>query len=57
MKTSIDIDQTLLDKALQLSGLPSKKAVVHAALTQYVQMLHQKELVKLRGKLKWSSDH
>lgn len=38
-KTLIDLDEQLLDRALRLSGLPTKKAVVTLALESLVHRL------------------
>ncbi|RMG63979.1 MAG: type II toxin-antitoxin system VapB family antitoxin [Bacteroidetes bacterium] len=56
MRTNIVIDDQLLQEALQMSGLNTKKAVVDQALKLYVQMLHQQALRQLRGKLRWEGD-
>lgn len=56
MQTSIKINDQLMDTALELSGLKSKKAVVEEALKIFVQMLQQKSIQNLRGKLKWEGD-
>ncbi|MCO6487560.1 MAG: type II toxin-antitoxin system VapB family antitoxin [Phaeodactylibacter sp.] len=56
MQTSIKIDDQLMDAALELSGLKSTKAVVEEALKIFVQMLQQKSIQELRGKLKWKGD-
>lgn len=56
MQTSIKIDDQLMDAALELSGLISTKAVVEEALKIFVQMLQQKSIQELRGKLKWKGD-
>ena len=53
MRTNIIIDQKLMERAMTLSGLPTKRAVVDEALKLYVQMLHQKALHQLRGQLSW----
>jgi Arc/MetJ family transcription regulator len=37
MRTTIDIDDALMRKAMRLSGLTTKKAVVEAALRLLVQ--------------------
>lgn len=36
MRTNIEIDDELMARALRVSGLKTKKDVVHAALVQYV---------------------
>ena len=56
MRTNIVIDQELMENALKLSGLKTKRSVVEEALKLYVQILHQRELGKLRGKLKWEGN-
>ncbi|MCB0597631.1 MAG: type II toxin-antitoxin system VapB family antitoxin [Lewinellaceae bacterium] len=56
MQTSIKVDDQLMDTALELSGFKSKKAVVEEALKIFVQMLQQRSIQELRGKLKWEGD-
>ncbi len=53
MLTNIDIDASLTAKAMQLTGLRTKKEVVHAALLALVQQLDQREVRDLRGRLRW----
>ncbi len=38
MRTNIEIDDELMAKALKLSDLKTKKAVVHAALEEFVEL-------------------
>lgn len=56
MRTNIVIDDGLMNKALELSGLTTKKAVVEEALELYIRMKNQLELRQYRGKLKWEGD-
>jgi Arc/MetJ family transcription regulator len=56
MRTNIFISPELMQQALEMSGMPTKKAVVEEALKLYVQMLHQKALLGLKGKLRWEGD-
>ena len=56
MRTNISINPELMDQALELSGLSTKKSVVEEALKLYVQMLHQQALLELRGKLTWEGN-
>lgn len=56
MRTNIDIDETLVTDALELSGLKTKKAVVEAALGHFVRHLGRKKAWEdLRG-LGWEGD-
>lgn len=56
MRTNIEIDEELIGKALALSGLRTKKAVVAEALKLFVQLRQQEKLKDLRGKIHWEGD-
>jgi Arc/MetJ family transcription regulator len=57
MRTNIDIDDELIQKALAATGLRTKKAVVEEALKLLVHLKGQEKLKELRGKLtSWEGD-
>ncbi len=56
MRTNIVIDDDLIDKALKVSGLRTKKAVIEQALEMYVKIRNQGKLKRFRGKLKWEGN-
>lgn len=56
MRTNIDIDDELIGKAMVLTGLRTKKAVVDEALKLLVQLRAQEKLRDLRGKIHWEGD-
>jgi Arc/MetJ family transcription regulator len=56
MRTNIDIDDDLMEKALKKTGLKTKKAVVEEGLKKLIESKNQKELLKYFGKLKWEGD-
>lgn len=56
MRTNIVVDDKLMRKALKLSGLLTKKAVVEESLKLFVQLQQQKQILPLFGKLKWDGD-
>ncbi len=56
MRTNIIIDDELMETALRLSGLKTKKAVVEEALKLFIQLEQQKEIRKWKGKMKWEGD-
>lgn len=56
MRTNIVIDQQLINTALELSGLKTKRAVVEAALKTFIQLEQQRQIKKWRGKLAWEGD-
>ncbi len=56
MRTNIVIDDDLMNEAMMLSKIKTKKAVVETGLKLLVQMKKQERLKRLRGKLKWDGD-
>lgn len=56
MRTNIVIDDKLIQEAMALSNLKTKKAVVESGLKLLVQIKRQEQIKNLRGKLKWDGD-
>ena len=56
MRTNIDIDDALMAQAMRVSGEPTKRAVVEAALRLMVQTRRQGRIKKWRGKIAWEGD-
>ncbi|HLJ38005.1 MAG TPA: type II toxin-antitoxin system VapB family antitoxin [Steroidobacteraceae bacterium] len=56
MKTHIDLDDQLLEQVFQLGGFDTKKAAVNAALAEYAKLLKRRELLEMRGKVRWVGD-
>jgi Arc/MetJ family transcription regulator len=56
MRTNIDIDDNLLQKAMEFSQLKTKKAIVELALEEYINMMRRRDLLSLRGKVQWNGD-
>lgn len=57
MRTNIDIDNELMRQALAVSGLATKKDVVHDALKEYVERRTRKDLKELRGRITFAEDY
>lgn len=53
MRTNIVIDDELMEKALHVSGLKTKREVVEEGLRLLIQLNQQEHIRKFRGKLKW----
>ena len=53
MATNLAIDPELLQRAVEVSGERTKKAVVTKALQEFIARRDQKRLVDLMGKLEW----
>ena len=56
MKTTIEIDNSLITNALQVTGLTAQQEVIELALNLLIQMKNQQNLRALRGKLAWEGD-
>jgi Arc/MetJ family transcription regulator len=52
MRTNIEIDDALMEKARKLSNIKTKKAIVEEALRLYITIENQKNLIHLKGKIK-----
>lgn len=57
MATNLALDTTLLEEALDIGGLKSKKDTVNQALKEFVQRRKQKEIIDLFGKLPADEDY
>ena len=51
MATNLSIDPGLLDEALSISGLKTKKDTVNQALEEFIQRRKQREITALFGNL------
>jgi antitoxin ParD1/3/4 len=56
MRTNIDIDDELMDKAMQAGPYKTKKDAVEAGLKLLARQAAYREILKWRGKLKWEGD-
>jgi Arc/MetJ family transcription regulator len=56
MRTHIELDEQLIDEVVKMGRFPSKKAAVHAALTEYAKLIKRQQLMGLRGRIAWQGD-
>jgi Arc/MetJ family transcription regulator len=56
MRTNILIDDELINRARRLTGIKTKREVIHEALRTLIQLREQSEVRALRGKLHWEGD-
>jgi Arc/MetJ family transcription regulator len=56
MRTNIDIDDALMERALQVTGLTSKRAAVNAGLKLLLEVHDQQDILELAGKVHWEGD-
>lgn len=53
MRTNVVIDDQLMNTALKLSGLRTKRDTIEAGLKLLVEFRRQAKIKDFRGKLKW----
>lgn len=56
MRTNIVIDDRLIDEAMHLSGIRTKREVVDAALHAFVRLQRQRAVLALEGAVSWEGD-
>jgi Arc/MetJ family transcription regulator len=56
MRTNIEINDQLMEDALEASGLKTKRAVVEAALKTLIRLKRQEKILGLAGKVHWEGD-
>ena len=57
MATNLAIDPNLLRKALEISGLKTKKDTVNMALKEFINRRKQLEILKIFGKMNPDSNY
>ncbi len=55
-RTNIDLDDRLVREGLRVFGCKSKRELVNLALGELLKKAKRKEILKLRGQLKWEAD-
>ncbi|MGH6640438.1 MAG: type II toxin-antitoxin system VapB family antitoxin [Polaromonas sp.] len=56
MRTNIVIDDKLMNDALRMTGLKTKREAVDLGLRTLLRLRQQGEIKRLRGKINWSGD-
>ncbi len=57
MRTNIVIDNKLMQEAMRVSGLTTKKDVVDRALLEFVERRTRKDLAEIRGKIQFADGY
>lgn len=55
-RTNIDLDNRLVSEGLRIFKCKSKRELVHLALKELLKSARRKEILKLRGQIKWEAD-
>lgn len=56
MRTNIEIDDELLEKAMSISKQTTKKGLINKLLSDYVTYQKRMEIFDLRGKVNWEGN-
>ncbi len=56
MRTNIEIDVELMDRAMAAAGTSTKRDTVEKALELLVRHSDRQEIRKLRGQVRWQGD-
>ena len=56
MRTNIVLDDELVQEAFSLTGIRTKRELVHVALNELVRRRRKKDLLELAGKVKLRAD-
>jgi Arc/MetJ family transcription regulator len=56
MRTNIVLDDKLIERAQRLTGIKTKREVVHEALRLLILLNEQADVRALRGKMPWDGD-
>jgi Arc/MetJ family transcription regulator len=56
MRTVVDINDEMLERARRLTGLKKKVDIVNYALEKLVEQREIEEILKLAGKVEWKGD-
>ena len=56
MRTNIVIDNDLMDEALELTGLKTKRETVELGLKTLIRLRKQERIRQLKGNVRWEGD-
>ncbi len=57
MRTNIDLEDKLVEEAFSLTGLRTKKELVHLALRELIKSRKKRNLFDLSGQIQFSDDY
>ena len=56
MRTNIELDDALVEEAFRLTGVRTKKALVHLALAELIRIRSKRDLSELAGEIRFADD-
>lgn len=55
-RTNIELDDQLVREGMRMTGLETKRDLVHQALKTFVRKQHLKRFLELKGKVRWEGN-
>jgi Arc/MetJ family transcription regulator len=55
-RTNVVLDDELVSKCQTLTGIKTRRAVIDCALNELLRRKRQREVLQLRGAVKWEGD-
>ena len=56
MRTNIVLDDKLVEKGMNYTGIRTKKDLVNLALRELIRRKERKKILRLKGKLRWEGN-
>ena len=56
LRTNIELDEKLVNEAMKLTHIKTKKELVNYAIEELVHKLKRKKILDLEGKVEWTGD-
>ena len=56
LRTNIELDEKLVDEAMELTNKKTKKELVNYALQELVSSIKRKKLLELESKVEWAGN-
>ncbi|MGB7416345.1 MAG: type II toxin-antitoxin system VapB family antitoxin [Thermosynechococcaceae cyanobacterium] len=57
MRTNVDLDDSLVEEAFQLTNVRTKKELLHLALQELIRVYKKRNLLDLAGKIQFCDDY
>jgi Arc/MetJ family transcription regulator len=56
LRTNIELDEKLVDEAMKLTNIKTKKELVNFALKELIGKAKRKKILELEGKVEWTGN-
>lgn len=56
LRTNIELDEKLVNEAMKLTHIKTKKELVNYAIEELVHKIKRKKILDIEGKVEWTGD-